>query len=122
MRLFFSISFIYSFLRGPELPLQVVQPYQTILNDPILLGIAIILSAMVVYSILKKLFKIAVILVACVVVYIGWLAYTGQPVPETLDELIDDVNQRTDGATEKIIDKTSEAVKDGIEIIKDKTK
>ena len=99
-----------------------VDPYQTILNDPILLGIAVILSAMVVYSILKKLFKIAVILIACVVIYTGWLAYTGQPVPETLDELIDDVNQRTDGATEKIIDKTSEAVKDGIEIIKDKTK
>ena len=65
---------------------------------------------MVVYSILKKLFKIAVILVACVVIYIGWLAYTGQPVPETLDELIDDVNQRTDGATEKIIDKTSDGL------------
>lgn len=99
-----------------------VDPYQTILNDPILLGIAVILSAMVVYSILKKLFKIAVILVAVVVVYIGWLAYTGQPVPNTLDELIDDVNKRTDGATEKIIDKTSEAVKDVGDIIKDKTK
>ena len=38
------------------------------------------------------------------------------------DELIDDVNKRTDGATEKIIDKTSEAMKGVGKIIKDKTK
>ena len=99
-----------------------VDPYQTILNDPILLGIAVILSAMVVYSILKKLFKIAVILIAVVVIYVGWLAYTGQPVPDTLDGLIDDVNKRTDGATEQIIDKTKEGMKEVGKKIKDITK
>lgn len=99
-----------------------VDPYQTILNDPILLGVAVILSAMVVYSILKKLFKLAIILVACLIIYLGYLMYTGQPIPGSGQEVIDkakkDINKVTDGGLEKL----EEVGKDIIKNIKDKTK
>ena len=55
--------------------------YNIIINDPVYITIAVILAIVVVFSVVKKLFKFAAILVAICVLYIGYLYYTGEEIP-----------------------------------------
>ena len=89
--------------------------YTTIINDPILITITVILAAIVLYSCIKKLFKVALVVLALIVVYIGILYLTGQPIPQTADELLDmgkETYEKGKEAVEKTIeDATKEAGK-----------
>jgi c-di-AMP phosphodiesterase-like protein len=95
--------------------------YQTIHNDPVYLTIAVILAIAVLFSIIKKLFKFAVILIAICVIYVGYLYYTGSEIPETTDDLIEDVSKRTEGAVENLLDKSQELIKKADDYIDKKT-
>ena len=69
----------------------------------------------------KKLFKFAVILIAICVLYIGYLYYTGEEIPETVDDLIENVSDRAEDAVEDLLDKSEDLKKKVKKIIKDKT-
>ena len=94
--------------------------YNIILNDPIYTTIAIILTAVVFISIFKKLFKLAVILIAISVLYVGFLHYTGEKIPETTDDLMNDISKRSEDVIEGVLNKSEEIVKKVDELIKDK--
>ena len=74
--------------------------YNIIINDPVYITIAVILAIAVVFSVVKKLFKFAGILIAICVLYIGYLYYTGEEIPKTSDDLIEDVSKRTEDAVQ----------------------
>ena len=95
--------------------------YNIIINDPVYITIAVILAIAVVLSIVKKLFKFAAILIAICVLYIGYLYYTGEEIPETSDELIEDVSKRTEDAVEGLRGKSEDLKKKVKKVIKDKT-
>ena len=67
-----------------------VDIYEVVINDPVYLTIAVLLAISVVFSIIRKLFKFVVIIIACIVIYIGYLHCLGLEVPQTMDELIDE--------------------------------
>ena len=62
-------------------------------SDPVYLLIGIILSALILYSLLKKLIKLVIYLLAILFLYIGYLYLTGQDLPKNVDEII---NQGTE--------------------------
>ena len=95
--------------------------YNIIINDPVYITIAVILAIAVVFSLVKKLFKFAAILIAICVLYIGYLYYTGEEIPETSDDLIEDVSKRTEDAVEGLLEKSGDLKKIIKKVIKDKT-
>ena len=50
-----------------------------------------------------KLFKFAVILIAICVLYIGYLYYTGEEIPKTADDLIENVSEKAEDAVEGLL-------------------
>ena len=95
--------------------------YNIIINDPVYLTVAVLLAVAVVFSIVKKLFKFATILIALCVLYVGYLYYTGEEIPETSNDLIEDVSKRTEDAVEGLWEKSEDLKKKVKKVIKDKT-
>tara|TARA_B100001750_G_scaffold238829_1_gene245960 strand:+ start:770 stop:1078 length:309 start_codon:yes stop_codon:yes gene_type:complete len=78
----------------------------TLYADPIYLVIAVILSGLLIFSFLKKLIKVAIYVLALVILYIGYLYFTG----ESIEEAKESIEEAKEGV-EQVITK----VKDGIE-------
>ena len=78
--------------------------YNIIINEPLYLTIFSILILILVYSILKKLFKMLVFILIILMFYIGYLMYTGQSLPNQKD-----INS--------VKDKVLEEVEKGINIL-----
>ena len=78
--------------------------YNIIINEPLYLTIFSILVLILVYSILKKLFKMLVFILIILMFYIGYLIYTGQSLP----------NQKE---INSVKDKVLEEVEKGINIL-----
>ena len=73
------------------------QIYLTIINEPIYLSIIIIFILISIYSILKKFFKLLIIILTLLIGYIFFLIYTGEDLPgdseKIINPLIDKVGQ-----------------------------
>ena len=95
--------------------------YNIIINDPVYITIAVILAIAVVFSVVKKLFKFAAILVAICVLYVGYLYYTGEEIPKTGDELMENMSKRAEDAVEGLQNKSEDIIKKADKLIKDKT-
>ena len=97
-----------------------VDIYKVVINDTVYLTIAVLLAISVVFSIIKKLFKFAVIIIACIVFYIGYLHYSGGAVPQSMDKLIEDIEKKSGSATEKLLKGSEELIKKADKLIKEK--
>ena len=53
--------------------------------------IAVILSGLLIFSLIKKLIKIAIYVSAVAIIYLGYLYFTGEP----MDTVIDEFNKAT---------------------------
>ena len=60
-----------------------------IINEPVYLSIVVIFSLLIIYSVLKKFFKLLIIVLSVLIIYISFLIYTGQDLPGNSNELID---------------------------------
>jgi len=78
--------------------------YNTIINNPIYLSIAVVLCLLLIYSALKKFIKMIIIALICIFIYLGYLYFTG------------------DETTIKDVDKVIESVKDSKSYIEDQIK
>ena len=79
-----------------------------IMNDPIFMGIAILIAVLVLYTVLKKLFKFLAIIIAIAVIYIVYLTQV-----EGLS--YQDATNKVKQNTEEIIKDTEEIIKEGKE-------
>ena len=64
--------------------------------DPIYLVLGVIISGLLIFSLVKKLIRIAMYLSAVAILYIGYLYFTGAPVESVVDgasKLIEDGKQ-----------------------------
>jgi len=89
-----------------------------IMNDPVYLTILVIISFAILFSIVKKLFKFAAILITICIIYLGYLHYTGQEVPINADDFMNDMGKNTEeviegieGAVENLKEKAVESLK-----------
>ena len=60
----------------------------TILGSPLLMAAAIILLLLIVYAILKRIVKLAIILLLVLTAYAAYLVNTGQPLPKNSREFV----------------------------------
>ena len=64
-----------------------------VFTDPAFMTVGAIIVVLVALAIFKKLFKFVMILLLILVLYAGYLYYTGEKVPESLKEAIEDVKE-----------------------------
>ena len=68
--------------------------YNTIINNPIYLAIAAILGLLLIYSALKKFIKMIILALLFIVIYLGYLYFTGDPkTVKDIDSAVDSVNE-----------------------------
>ena len=90
---------------------------QIIVNEPIYLSIASILLLIIVYSILKKLFKILLFGLSLLVIYVVYLVITEQPLPG--DIIID--KEEVFEKTKQVLDNIKDNLGNNEKESKDKT-
>ena len=83
-----------------------------VFTDPAFMTVGAIIVVLVTLAIFKKLFKFVMILLLILVLYAGYLYYTGEKVPESLKEAIEDVKEiDLDGLKESAEDMLKDAEK-----------
>ncbi len=86
---------------------------ETLTSNPVYLAAAVVLALVIVIGFVKKLVKLAVLVLALLVLFIGYLAWTGKEVPTSMEDI-----QKT--IQEEVIDPGKEMLKDKAEEAKDK--
>ena len=77
----------------------------TLYSDPIYLVIAVILSGLLIFSLIKKLIKIAIYVSAVAIIYLGYLYFTGEPMDTVIDEFNKATQQVKDGINKIVPEK-----------------
>ena len=67
-----------------------------------------VLAILILFSVIKKLIKLAVVTVAILELYLGYLAYTGKEVPTTPEELKVTIQKKVKEGKEVIDQKVKE--------------
>ena len=62
--------------------------FNTIISEPIYLSLVIIFLLIIIYSILKKFFKLLILGYFAIIIYISFLKYTDGDLPGDSEELI----------------------------------
>ena len=76
--------------------------------DPIYLVIALIISGLLIFSLVKKLLKIAMYVAAVAILYLGYLYFTGETADSVIDgfqNVKDDVKSGIEESLDKVIKK-----------------
>jgi len=82
--------------------------YNIIISNPIYIAVASLLMVLLIYSIIKKFAKILFVTLFCIVLYVGYLYYTGdEKVVEDLNKVRNQVIDNSKEALE-VLDKASE--------------
>tara|TARA_Y100000590_G_scaffold364037_1_gene422064 strand:+ start:375 stop:647 length:273 start_codon:yes stop_codon:yes gene_type:complete len=81
--------------------------YNIVVNNPIYLAVTVVLSLLLIYSVLKKFIKLIFIALFCILIYIGYLYFTGDP------KTVEDVDAVLKTGHESI-DNIEELIKDNI--------
>ena len=80
------------------------------LSNPVYLGICVILLILLVFALVKKIIKLVITAGAILFIYVIYLMYTEQDIPEDIDTLRDSVSK----TVEKSIDEVKESTSDDI--------
>jgi multisubunit Na+/H+ antiporter MnhC subunit len=67
---------------------------KAVTSNNLYLAAAIILGVFVLYSLVKKVIKMALISMAIIIIYIAYLSYTGEKIPKTREEVVDHVSEK----------------------------
>jgi ABC-type bacteriocin/lantibiotic exporter with double-glycine peptidase domain len=67
---------------------------KAVTSSNLYLSVAIILGAFILYSIVKKVIKMALISLVIIIIYVTYLFYTGEKIPQTREEVVDHVSEK----------------------------
>ena len=79
----------------------------SILDNPAYLAVTIVLITMIMYSVIKKLFKLVTLGITLFIIYCAYLLFTNQPLPN-----IDEIKIQLENSEEKISDIIEDSVLD----------
>ncbi len=88
-----------------------IETFTHLLQNPFFLILAVIIAVFIVFGVIKKLFKLAMIVLAAFVIYIAYLLWTGQDIPRSVDGIKDSVKE-TISRSKDNVDETKEDIKD----------
>ena len=80
-----------------------------IFSNPVYLAIAVILTILLAYAIIKKVIKLIFTSGMVLVVYVIYLIYTGQEVPKNMDDLKESVSKKVEMVKEATAESINEA-------------
>ena len=87
-----------------------IETFTNLLQNPFFLILGVILAVIIIWGLIKKLFKLALIVLAAFVIYIAYLLWTGQDIPTSLDSVKDSVQETISSSKEN-----AEETKDDLE-------
>ena len=87
-------------------------------SNPIFMGIAIVFALVVLFGFVKKMFKMALLLAAVLVLYIAYMMFTGQEV--SVDNIQKELQKASGKITEKVGEVTGSAVNETLKKAMDK--
>ena len=90
-----------------------------VFTDPAFMTVGAIIVVLVTLAIFKKLFKFVIILLLILVIYAGYLYYTGEEAPESLKEAIEDVKELD---LDELKESAEDMLKDAEKKVKEKLK
>jgi len=87
-----------------------IETFTNLLQNPFFLILAVIIAVLILFGVIKKLFKLAMIVLAAFVIYIAYLLWTGQDIPTSFDGIKDSVNE-TISRSKDNVEETKDAAK-----------
>lgn len=87
-----------------------IETFTNLLQNPFFLILAVIIAVLIVFGVIKKLFKLAMIVLAAFVIYIAYLLWTGQDIPTSFDGIKDSVKE-TISLSKDNVEETKDAAK-----------
>lgn len=84
-------------------------------NNPAYLALAVVIAVIILFGVVKKIFKLLLIGLALLIIYIGYLVWSGEEV--SVKRLTRDL----ESAREKVLEETTEKVKEGTQKIIEET-
>lgn len=101
-----------------------IETFTNLLQNPFFLILAVIFAVLIVFGVIKKLFKLAMIVLAAFVIYVAYLMWTGQDIPTSFDGIRDSVKETISRSKDNVEEtkdaakkKAGEAVEKGIDDI-----
>jgi hypothetical protein len=88
-----------------------IETFTNLLQNPFFLILGVVLAVIIIWGLVKKLFKLALIVLAAFVIYIAYLIWTGQDIPTSLDGVKDSV-QETISSSKENADETKEGLEE----------
>ncbi|NQU31873.1 MAG: hypothetical protein HQ521_01450 [Bacteroidetes bacterium] len=103
--------------------------YQTITDNPIYMIIAVLLSILIIFSIIKKMIKLLMVTAACLIIYVGYLQFTGKQIPKDVNELVEELKTGVELGVKTVKEKAedilnndvSKQVNEIVDTLKEKT-
>jgi|TARA_Y100000294_G_C8263226_1_gene219668 Ca2+/Na+ antiporter len=92
---------------------------ERVFTDPTFITVGIILVVLITLAIFKKLFKFVIIIVLILIMYAGYLYYTGEEAPESLKEAIEGVKEID---LDELKESAEDMLKDAEKKVKEKLK
>ena len=80
-----------------------------VFSNPVYLAIAVILTILLAYALIKKVIKLIFTTGVILVVYVIYLNYTGQEVPKNMDDLKESVSEKVEMVKEATTESINEA-------------
>ena len=97
-----------------------IETITNLLQNPFFLILAVIFAVLIVFGIIKRLFKLAMIVLAAFVIYVAFLLWTGQDIPTSFDDIKDSVKETISSSKENT-EETKEEIKEAAEEKVEKT-
>ena len=89
--------------------------FDQLMSNPVVLAVVIVLAILLLFSLVRRLLKLTVVMVLLLVIYFGYLVWSGQEVPTTPEELKETVTKGLQEGKAAITNKVEE-VKEGLQI------
>ena len=80
-----------------------------VFSNPVYLAIAVILTILLAYALIKKVIKLIFTIGVVLVIYAIYLNYTGQEVPKNMDDLKESVSEKVEMVKEATAESINEA-------------
>ena len=61
--------------------------FDQLMSNPVVLAVVIVLAILLLFSLVRRLLKLTVVMVLLLVIYFGYLVWSGQEVPTTPEDL-----------------------------------
>ncbi len=88
-----------------------IETFTNLLQNPFFLILAVIIAVFIVFGVIKKLFKLAMIILAAFVIYVAYLLWTGQDIPKSIDGIKESVKETVSRSKDNV-EETKENIKD----------